>query len=267
MQTLLELKNVSFGYEETRPALKDVSTKLYSGQKVAIMGNNGAGKSTFFLMCIGLLKPSDGELIYKGNTVKYKKSELIEIRKHIGAVFQDADFQIIASTVESEISFGPMNLRLPTDDVERRIEESLSTMNLTNLRTRPPHQISGGEKKRVTIASILAMEPELILFDEPTSSLDIKNTVLLEDTLDVLHKKGIGLVVATHDSNFIYRFAERVLVFSDGNLIGDGTPEEVFADESLVERAGQQCPLLFDVCKTLGIAARPKTIEEFRGVL
>lgn len=280
---LLELREISYAYEGGQLALDGVSARFYPGEKVAVLGNNGAGKSTFFLCVNGVLKPLGGQLLFRGQEIPRKRRELLNLRKSVGIVFQEPDQQIVASTVESEISFGPMNLRLPVPEVEKRVDAAAAAMNLTEYLRRPPHYLSGGEKKRVSIADILAMEPEMILFDEPTASLDPRNSAMLEETLGELAAQGITLVVSTHDVDLAWRFAERVLVFHQGRIIADGPPEEIFADDPLIRLAGLEKPLLYQAAAELaelagasvsgkkqagesgaGPGALPKTLEEFR---
>ncbi len=267
---LLELRHVSYSYDKDRPALRDVSAAICPGERIAVLGNNGAGKSTFFLCCNGILRPQKGTVYLEGKTVTYQKQQLLRLREVVCLVFQDPDDQILASTVEAEISFGPMNLGLGIPQVSRRVEEALESMDLQEYRARPPHYLSGGEKKRVTIADILAMKPRLILFDEPTSSLDPQNTARLQQILGELSGRGMALMVATHDIEFAYAWARRVLVFHQGKLLADCSPREVFSNEALMEQVGLKKPILYAVsqaiCAAKGVSlprVLPKTIEEF----
>ena len=257
---ILEVQDLHYAYNDEKHALNGVSLQIREGEKIAVLGANGAGKSTFFLSINGVLRPHRGEIFYRGELITKKK--LNHLRKNVGIVFQDADNQIIASTVMGEVSFGPMNLKLPREEVLRRVDKALSYMNITEFRDRPPHYLSGGEKKRVSIADILAMEPELMLLDEPASSLDPVNQSLLEENLEKLHQKGIALVVATHDVDFAWRWAKRILIFHQGRLVADGRGEEIFADEALIEKSGLKKPLLYEVGKIYGISPLPKTLKE-----
>ena len=271
---LLSLRDVVYAYPDEAPALRGISIDIHSGERIAVLGNNGAGKSTFFLVCNGILQPQEGELYASGEKIRYSKRDLMALRKKVGIVFQDADNQIIASTVESEISFGPMNLRLPLPEVERLVDDAVAQMDLEAYRQRSPQYLSGGEKKRVSIADILAMRPEVILFDEPTASLDPKNTALLETTLAQLSAAGITLVVSTHDVDFAYRFATRAVVFCGGQIVADAPPAAVFADEAVIRGAGLKRPILFEAAQLVRRAMRqvpreaaPKTLEEFAEML
>lgn len=267
-ETLLELKRIYYTYDGAHDALTDLSVRICRGERIAVIGNNGAGKSTFFLICNGVLRPQKGEVMFFGRQVNHRnKQDLMQLRKHVGIVFQDADNQLIASTVPGEISFGPMNLGLQRNEVQERVNDAIFRMQLQDYVDRAPQNLSGGEKKRVSIADILAMRPDIILFDEPTASLDPQNSRLLEQTLDELSAAGITVVISTHDMDLALRFSERVLVFSDGKLARDGSPEEVFDDGALLFRAGLEKPLLYEVAELLQIKERPRSIEALRETL
>ncbi len=266
---VLEVRDLHFSYNDEKHALNGVDVKIYEGEKIAVLGSNGAGKSTFFLSINGVLKPHAGEVIYRGE--KITKKRLNHLRKNVGIVFQDADNQIIASTVMSEVAFGPMNLKLPREEVLRRVDKALDYMNITEFRDRPPHYLSGGEKKRVSIADIIAMESEVIIFDEPTAALDPLNAQMLEEVLRKMGEEGRTILISTHDVDFAYRWAERVLVFHQGKIIADDTPLRVFQQEELLKKANLRHPMLYDVCEILkkkGIIPDgemyPKNMEEFR---
>ena len=266
---VLEVRDLHFSYNDEKHALNGVDVKIYEGEKIAVLGSNGAGKSTFFLSINGVLKPHAGEVIYRGE--KITKKRLNHLRKNVGIVFQDADNQIIASTVMSEVAFGPMNLKLPREEVLRRVDKALDYMNITEFRDRPPHYLSGGEKKRVSIADIIAMESEVIIFDEPKAALDPLNAQMLEEVLRKMGEEGRTILISTHDVDFAYRWAERVLVFHQGKIIADDTPLRVFQQEELLKKANLRHPMLYDVCEILkkkGIIPDgemyPKNMEEFR---
>jgi len=253
MEELLKLEQVSFSYEEDRPALENVTLALHRGERLAVLGENGAGKSTFFLCCNGVLTPRQGRVLLHGQPVGRGRADLARLRQAVGLVFQDPDAQIVAGTVESEVSFGPMNLGLDDGQARPLVEEALGQMRLQDFRSRAPQYLSGGEKKRVSIADILAMKPEVILFDEPTSSLDPSSVALLEQTLDELAGKDLSLVVSTHDIDFAWRWARRVVVFTKGRIAADGAPEAVFADRALLQSAGLRRPLLYEAASQLAL--------------
>lgn len=266
---ILKAENIHYSYDSDKKALKGVSLDIHEKERLVILGANGSGKSTFFLNINGVLKPERGAVYYKDRLID--KSGIKELRKNVGIVFQDADNQIIASSVRAEVSFGPMNLGLSREEVKKRVDDALNYMNIHHLIDRPPHYLSGGEKKRVSIADIIAMDSKIIIFDEPTASLDPKNVVIFEEALDKMSGDGKTLVISTHDIEFAYRFADRIVVFCDGNIIADGRPIDVLDNEKVLKTANLKKPILLDVFETLvekSIVTKdivpPRNIEEFR---
>ena len=248
MKKLLQVKNLCFSYDE-KPVLQQINVTICRGERIAVMGSNGAGKSTFFLNLNGVLQPDSGELLLEGKTLK--KKDFKKLHRRVGFVFQDADSQIIASNVKAEISFGPMNLGLSKEEVRNRVAAAIEYMGLSRLADRAPQYLSGGEKKRVSIADILAMETEVLIFDEPMAALDPVNTQNVESILKRLHEDGKTLLIATHDVDFAYRYADRILVFSDGEIIADSTPQEVFRRKEIMERAHLKAPAVMTVWEAL----------------
>jgi len=270
MSDLIKVENISYQYDHKYLALKNVSVAFSGGERVAVLGCNGAGKSTFFLCCNGVLKPKTGKVFYKGQEISSSKKDLFTLKQAVGLVFQDPDSQIIAGTVESEVSFGPMNLRLSNDEVLNRVDHALEQMDIVRYRDYAPQYLSGGEKKRVTIADILAMQSELILLDEPTASLDLHNIAVLEKILLELNNRGITIVISTHDVDFAYRIAERAVVFAKGEIIADGDIDDVFKSDEILSQAGLRKPLLYEAAEALEkcfsgkqTTTKPKSISEF----
>lgn len=249
MQPILQVRDLRFCYDSGAPALDGVSLDVHAGERIAVLGPNGAGKSTFFLCLNGVLTPESGQILLDGKPVDRKMRKALCER--VGIVFQNADDQIIASTVAAEVSFGPMNLRLPRDEVARRVDHALDYMDLQAFRARPPHDLSGGEKKRVSIADILAMESEVILLDEPAASLDPAGEERLERVLDRLSDEGRTLLISTHDVDFAFRWATRAVVFSAGRILADDTPQAVFGDAALLRQAHLRRPVLAEVFAAL----------------
>lgn len=269
---ILSVENLYYVYGNGKSALDGVGVDIYEGEKIAVIGSNGSGKSTFFLNINGVFTAQQGKIIYRDTVIN--KKNLKELRKNIGIVFQDADNQIIASTVMAEVGFGPMNLKLPKEEVLERVEEALTYMNISHLKDRPPHYLSGGEKKRVSIADIIAMKSEIIIFDEPTAALDPLNALMLEEVLEKLSSEGKTMLISTHDVDFVYRWAERVLVFSDGKIIADGTPLEIFKDMEILKKANLKQPTMLEVYELLvekqlleNSKAYPKSYEELKNIL
>lgn len=270
-QPVLQVRDLRFSYDGKGQALGGVSLDIRAGERIAVLGPNGAGKSTFFLCLNGVLTPGSGEILLDGRPVG--KKERKRLCERVGIVFQNADDQIIASTVAAEVSFGPMNLRLPKEEVVRRVDHALDYMDLQAFRARPPHELSGGEKKRVTIADILAMESEVILFDEPAASLDPMGEERLEAVLGRLSDEGRTLVISTHDMDFAFRWATRAVVFAGGQVIADGAPDAVFRDAETLLRAHLKPPALlkvFDLLRARGLvpaAVCPRTAAGLEALL
>jgi cobalt/nickel transport system ATP-binding protein len=269
---ILKVEDLHYVYGNGKPALNGVSVEIYAGEKIAVLGPNGSGKSTFFLNLNGVYTPTHGKIIYREMLVN--KKNLNKLRKNVGIVFQYADNQIIAPTVRAEVGFGPMNLRLPKEEVINRVNEALAYMNLLGFEDRPPHYLSDGEKKRVSIADIVAMKPEVMIFDEPTASLDPLNTMMLEEVLLKLGAEGKTLLISTHDVDFTYRWAERVLVFGDGKIIADSTPLEVFRNWEILKQANLKQPAMLEVYDILvekkilpDTQAYPKNAQELKALL
>lgn len=270
MRYILEWDKGSYHYEGGENVLHDITVKIAEKEQIAVIGSNGAGKSTFFLGCIGIIRPQMGEIRLMGEKLLGSKKELLALRKEVGLVFQDPDTQMIAPTVESEISFGPLNMGLPKEEVRLAVDNTLQEWGLWELRLRPPHFLSGGEKKRVSLGDVLVMKPSLLLLDEPTASLDGKNAELLKKKLQTLHEQGISLMVSTHDCDFIWEWAKRVIVFANGRIIADDTPERVFQNDRVIEEACILRPRLMqaakEICKIKNLPKPwklPRTQKEF----
>jgi cobalt/nickel transport system ATP-binding protein len=271
---IIRAEHLSYIYNNEKSALNDINVSIYEGERIAVIGSNGAGKSTFFLNLNGVLTSTEGTIFFHNKPIGKKNKDLNELRRKVGIVFQDADNQIIASTVMAEVSFGPMNMGLSRDEVSKRVDEALEYMNISKFKNRPAHYLRGGEKKRVSIADIIAMKPEMIIFDEPTASLDPVNASMFEEVLDKLEKEHTTLLVSTHDVDFAYRWAERVLVFCNGQIIADGTPAEIFVQEDILKQANLKKPILLEVCEIMqkkGLlaenAAFPADIAGFEALL
>lgn len=269
---ILKVENLYYTYGNGAAVLNGINVNIYEGEKIAVIGSNGSGKSTFFLNINGVLTPDQGNIIYRETMIN--KKNLKELRKNIGIVFQDADNQIIASTVRAEVGFGPMNLKLPKDEVQKRVEEALEYMNISDFIDRPPHYLSGGEKKRVSIADIIAMKSDVIIFDEPTAALDPLNAMMLEDVLEKLSMEGKTMLISVHDVDFAYRWAERILVFCHGKIIADGKPLQIFRNKEILKQANLKQPIMLEIYEALvekhileDAKIYPRTTQEFRNIL
>lgn len=248
---ILETEDLEFQYPDGTYGLKGLSIRIEQGKKIAVLGGNGAGKSTLFLHFNGIYQPTKGKVKYEGKELTYKRSSLIELRKNIGIVFQDADSQLFSASVFQEISFGPMNLKLDLPEVQKRVEKAMNETGIIFLKDKPTHFLSYGQKKRVCIAGILAMEPKVIIFDEPTDSLDPKHTQQMMNLFDELNKQGKTVILSTHDIDKAYSWADYIFILKDGKLLKEGPPQEIFLDSNLLEKSDLQKPWVIEVYEQL----------------
>lgn len=251
MTSILECRDVVYSYGDGTKALNGVSISLDEGQKIALVGPNGAGKSTLMLMLNGILRPSAGAVLFHGRTFQYDSASLREIRRKVGMVFQNSDDQLFAPTVFQDVAFGPVNLGFHEDKVKLYADYALQYVGLSGYERRPPHHLSGGEKKRVAIAGILAMEPEVLILDEPTSNLDPASSEEIMEMLDELNVGGKTIIISTHDVDLAYRWADEVILMEDGGVLLRGTGQEVFGDAELIKRARLKLPIVVDLYKEL----------------
>ncbi|MDK2789700.1 MAG: cobalt/nickel transport system ATP-binding protein [Methanothermococcus sp.] len=239
---ILETKELHYTYPDGTPALNGINFKVNKGEMVAMLGPNGAGKSTLFLHFNGIIKPTKGQVLVKGKPIKYDSKSLIDVRKTVGIVFQNPDDQLFAPTVKQDVAFGPLNLGLPEDEIEKRVNDALKAVGMEGFEDRPPHHLSGGQKKRVAIAGILAMEPEIIVLDEPTAGLDPLGASHIMKLLYELNKKGITIIISTHDVDLVPVYADYMYLINKGKILGSGTPREVFGDTQLIRKANLRLP-------------------------
>lgn len=227
----IDVRHAAYRYGST-PALSDVSFQVEQGAKVVLMGPNGAGKSTLISLLNGIEKPEQGEVYMLGELMTEQSGKLM--RSRIGVVYQDPDDQIFSTSVEEDVAFGPSNLGLSEDEVRCRVDKALGAVNMSGLRGRSPFELSYGQKRRVAIAGVLAMEPEIIILDEPMAFLDPKSRDDLQTLLESMHQAGITLIVATHDVDFAAEWASQVLLLKDGRLLASGGVDLLFEDELLM---------------------------------
>ncbi len=248
---VLETKNVSYRYPDGTPALEDVNFSAAQGKMVALLGPNGAGKSTLFLHFNGILRPSAGTVMVENVPLTYDKKSIMKVRQKVGIVFQNPDNQLFAPTVEEDVAFGPLNVGLDQDEVERRVAESLERVGMAGFEKKPPHHLSGGQKKRVAIAGILAMSPEIMVLDEPTSGLDPKGASRILHLLHKLNQEGMTIVISTHDVDLVPLYASQVYIISEGHIIKEGTPQDVFSDEETIRNANLRLPRIAHLMEIL----------------
>lgn len=273
---IIETTNLNFKYQDGTKALNNISLKIEKGKKVSFLGVNGSGKSTLFLNFNGILKPSSGKVFYDGNEIKYNTESLRSLRKNVGIVFQDPDNQLFSASVYQEVSFGPMNLKLEESEVRNRVEQALNNTGMLGSSDKAVHFLSYGQKKRVAIADIIAMKPEIIILDEPTSSIDPKHSKQIVQIFDELNEKGMTVILSTHDVELAYTWSDYIFVMKDGEIINEGTPYEIFSDDELIFNSYLEKPLVLEVyevlCKNGNINSRlhnnaPRNKEELFKIL
>ncbi len=271
VKSIITLCNVSYKYPSGTLALKSINLGLPKGKKIAVLGGNGAGKSTLLLLLNGILKATTGLLSYGSVEYNYKKSGLRELRSRIGILFSDPDNQLIAPTVYEEISFGLNNISRDKEWIRNKVEEALDTFCLHDLSNRPPHELSAGQKKRVCLAAVLAMEPEVIVCDEPASSLDPWHARLTFDYLNRLNEQGKTILISTHDVNQAYSWADYIIILKKGEVLISGSPKDVFSKKDLVEDAGLNLPFIIEACYALlpeiNTSDLPGTMDDFKKLL
>jgi cobalt/nickel transport system ATP-binding protein len=266
---LIEVRDVSYAYPGGARALNRVSLSIAAGERVAVMGPNGAGKSTLFQMLNGLLSPDRGEVVIDGLPVT--RENFAAVRRKVGMVFQDSDDQLFNATVHREVAYGLVNMRMPADELEATVKWALEAVGMSEFIDRTPFNLSGGEKKRIALASVLCMKPQILVLDEPTNALDPKGA---NDLLALLHKLnrdlGITLVFATHEVDMAPQLADRVVFMEHGALCFDGALAEGFRQEQMLQRLGLRLPYVAELAaslvrdRLLSFERTPLTVEEAR---
>ena len=267
---IIETENLCYTYEgNDRRALDGVSVKIRRGRKVAFMGGNGSGKSTLFLCLNGILRPESGRVIIDGTPVKYNRKGLLDVRKKVGIVFQEPDNQLFSASVYQEISFGILNLGADEETARREVERVMEEVGIMLFSDRPAHALSGGQKKQVAIADILVMHPEVMILDEPAAALDPKHTGKVEEIVESLTAKGITVLMATHDMDYAYDWADEIVLMHEGKVIRQGTPFEVCTDRTALEQASLELPAVVRIYERLkekgripGDIAPPGNVDE-----
>jgi cobalt/nickel transport system ATP-binding protein len=242
MSIILETNNLTHTYPDGTKALNGIDIKVNKGEMLALLGPNGSGKTTLFLHFNGILKPSSGKVLLKGESIKYNNKSLINVRKTIGIVFQNSDNQIIAPTVLQDIAFGPLNLGLEKEEVIKRVNEALDYVGMSKFKDKAPHYLSGGQKKMVAIAGILSMKPELIVLDEPTAGLDPIAASRLLKLLHSLNEKGMTIIISTHDIDLVPVYAKKIYLIKDGIIAKSGNSHDIFGDIELIKSSNLRLP-------------------------
>ncbi len=244
---ILAFEKVSYQYSDGTVALKDITLKIEKGKKIALLGNNGAGKSTLFLLFNGILKATRGHIHYKGKTLSYKRGEIRQLREQVGIVFQNPDAQLFSSTVYEDIKFGPKNLGLSREKVEQAVKQAMALTETEPLKDKPPHHLSIGQKKRVAIAGIVAMNPELMVLDEPTAGLDPYYARKIMHVLEKVRKQDQTVILSTHDVNLAFEWADEVILMNNGQIAAQGNPIDVFQNVDMITQCHLEQPWIMEV--------------------
>lgn len=239
IETAFDVQDVTYRYDDVK-ALDGLTLSIGRGQRIAVLGANGSGKSTLLRLLDGLYFPEKGRVNFFGvplSELTLRNDEFAyAFRRRVALVFQNADVQLFNPTVFDEVAFGPLQLRWAKDEIRQRVAETLELMEIAHLKDRSPHRLSGGEKKRVALASVLILEPEVLLLDEPTAALDPKSQSRLIDFLVEWGGGNKTVVTATHDLDIIEDIADRCYVFQHGRVVAEGTPKEILADEHMLRQ-------------------------------
>ena len=215
------------------------------------MGGNGSGKSTFFLCLNGIRRPDTGKICIDGKAIEYTRKGLLEVRGRVGIVFQEPDDQLFSASVYEEISFGILNLGADEETARREVESVIKELEITPFQDRPAHALSGGQKKQVAIADILVMHPEVMILDEPAAALDPKHTKKVQQIVDHLTEKGITVLMATHDIDYAYAWADEIILMHEGKVIRQGTPFDVCSDRAALKTASLEVPAVLRIHQRL----------------
>ena len=247
----LSTENLSFTYPDGTQALKNINIEIEKGEKVAIIGPNGAGKSTLFSHFNGLTEPTSGCVKIEDKPISFEKDELLKVRQKVGIVFQDPNDQLFAPTVKEDIAFGPMNLGLSYDEVEKRVEDALKMVGMENYEDKTPHHLRGGQENRIAIAGIIAMKPELMILDEPTAGLDPDGVEKVLNIMNQLNEEGMTLIISSHDIDMISKYADKIFVLYNGEIIESGNKNKIFSDMELLKKAHLRTPITTEILYNL----------------
>ena len=249
---VIEAQDVSYTYDgNDERALDGLNLKIRRGTKVAFMGGNGSGKSTFFLCLNGIRRPDTGKICIDGEAIEYTRKGLLNVRGRVGIVFQEPDDQLFSASVYEEISFGILNLGADEETARREVESVIKELEITPFQDRPAHALSGGQKKQVAIADILVMHPEVMILDEPAAALDPKHTKKVQQIVDHLTEKGITVLMATHDIDYAYAWADEIILMHEGKVIRQGTPFDVCSDRAALKTASLEVPAVLRIHQRL----------------
>lgn len=251
---MLQIVAADYSYPGGIAAVSGIDLSLRPGEKVAILGPNGAGKTTLLTLLNGTIRPDRGCVRLDGQEIRYDKAGLRHLRRQVGLVLQDPDDQLFAASVFEDVSFGPLNLGLAPDAARAQVDAALAAMRIEDLRDRPTHMLSFGQRKRVAIAGIVAMQPRYLLLDEPSAGLDPFSVSHLMAALRRIAGQETAILLTTHDIDMAYGWADRVVIFGEGRIACDGAPEDIFADTALLQRLHMRPPLIWEIAQAMRAA-------------
>ena len=256
--SLIEINNLTHIYSEGLPfekkAIDDISLKIEENEFIGLIGHTGSGKSTFIQHLNGLLKPSSGEIVIDGTRVDKSGANLTDLRKKVGLVFQYPEYQLFEETIERDIAFGPGNLDITEEEVQRRVKSSMESVGLDyeTYKDKSPFELSGGLKRRVAIAGVLAMEPKVLILDEPTAGLDPRGRdEILSEIKEIHEKRKITVILVSHSMEDVAKIANRIIVFDKGSVFLDSNPREIFRNEDKLLSVGLGIPQITSLMRTL----------------
>ncbi len=264
----IEALDISYTYPEGTQALYALDLRVNTGEFIAMLASNGSGKTTLIKVLMGLLKPRTGTITIEGKDQRSLTAK--ELYQKVGLVFQNPDDQLFAATVAEDVAFGPRNLGLSEHEIRDRVEQSLDAVGISALRSRAIHHLSFGEKKRVCLAGVLAMQPRILILDEPTQGLDPAGEMVMLQLLHQLNKQGATIIMATHSVDMLPLFVDRIAVLKQGRLLSEGTVQEIFCNHEMITRASLRLPyisgLLYDMKRYDGVPidGLPLTVGEAR---
>ncbi len=254
MENMIRIEHLTFEYmagEDEQPvrAIDDVSLDIEKGSFTAVIGRNGSGKSTLAKNLNGLLLPGGGAVYVKGWDTR-DEEHIWDVRQTAGMVFQNPDNQLVSSIVEDDVAFGPENLGVEPEEIRRRVDKALESVNMGRYKKKAPHNLSGGQKQRIAIAGVVAMKPECIIFDEPTAMLDPRGRCEIMEIIRELHEEGITIILITHFMEEAVQ-ADRIVIMDNGRILMDGTPEEIFAQEETLREVNLEVPMAVELAGKL----------------
>ena len=252
MDSIISVQDIYFSYDESdegQQVLKGISLEIERGSFVAVVGPNGSGKSTFAKQLNALLLPQKGRVLAEGMDTA-DDSLLWDIRRTVGMVFQNPDNQLVSAVVEDDVAFGPENIGVPSEEIRRRVDEALAAVGMTGFEKHAPHNLSGGQKQRIAIAGVLAMQPDVIVFDEPTAMLDPRGRGEIMKIIEELHDSGKTVILITHFMEEAAK-ADRIVVLRDGRVDADGTPREIFSMSARLHDMKLELPFAVELARRL----------------